>query len=48
MKKTEMITMEVLVPPLRIITIATLYLDLNGPLGRQCPHVVDRRDHEGV
>jgi len=43
-----MITMEVLVPLPRIITIATPYLDLNGPLGRQCLHVIDRRDRKGL
>ena len=40
--------MEVLVPLLRIVTIATPYLDLNGLLGRQCLHVVNRRDRKGV
>ena len=48
LKKTEMITIKVLVPLLTIITIATPYLDLNGPLGRQCLDVVNRRDRKGV
>jgi len=43
-----MITIEVLVPLLRIVTIATPYLDLNGLLGRPCVHVVNRRDRKGV
>lgn len=48
LKKTKKIEMDVLVLLLRILAIATPYLDLNGPPGKQCPHEVNRRDCERV